>query len=280
MNGSVSPFSAQPVGQGDSLAFDVAWADLVESAICAGAKATIDVDVGSARLDTLGPAFLSGMSPAAVENDLAQFAGWLRRPDKKSLRGPFLVIPAPAHAANFTCKDWARAARAGMLLGYAAKARHIVLPPTHEAWRASVNMTRLHQKFVNVLPTAVSRLLQPWLTFEALFDNNSASHHNHERDRKLATQYAHQLAFVERTRRSTSKRSVLWTANVTQTVHDVMRLGLRSENDWIVVRQMEVEDAALDYALRLAAARSNEVAGLTYLRRVDAAFEGVCGQMV
>ena len=275
MNGSVSPYSAQPLGQGDSLAFDTAWADLLESVICAEAKATINVDVGGA-IDMLGPAFLSGMSPAAVEDDLSQFAGWLRRPDKTLLRGPFLVIPA-LHAADFTCKDWARAARAGMLLGYAAKVRHIVLPPTHDSWRAIVNMTRLHQQFVTVLPTAVSRLLQPGLTFEDLFNKNSASGNKGKRDRMLATKYAPQLAFVQRTQRLTSKRSVLWTANVTRTVHDAIRHGLRSRSDWIIMRQMNVEEAALEYALRIAVIKSDDN-GPAYLRRVDAAFDNFCGQ--
>lgn len=277
MNGSLLPSLAMPLGQGDSLAFDDAWADLVESAICSEAKAPIDVDVEA--LTALGPVFLSGMSPGAVENDLAEFAAWLRRPDRRLLRGPFLVIPAPVHADNFTCNDWARAAKSGMLLGYAAKARHIVLPPTHDAWRASVNISLLHEKFESLVPTTVSRLLQPRLTFEALFENSSPSGVIGGTDRDLTAKYASQLAFVERTRRSTSKRSVLWTANITQTLHDAMRLGLRSGN-WIVVREMEIEDADLEYVLRLAVAKSDDGAGFTYVRRVDAAFDGVCGRMV
>lgn len=280
LNGALSSFSAQPFGQGDSIAFDDAWADLVESAICMGGV-SLDVRLKPAHYSSLDPAFLSGMPHANVENELAEFSAWLRRPDRTSLRGPFLVIPAPAHADRLSCEDWARAARLGMLLGYASDARHIVLPPTHNAWRAKVNMKLLHKSFTTVLPTAVARLLQPRLTFESLFNTTTSLKDDRaHQERVLTVKYASELKFVDRARQSMSQRSVMWTANASETLHNTMRLGLNL-HDWIIVRDIAVDSAVTEHALRIAVAKRGDADdGLKYLRRVDDVFGSVCAATV
>jgi hypothetical protein len=263
-----SPSIAQPFGEGDSIALDAAWADAVESIICAGAKATLTV-----RIDGTTPtdlAILTGTLHAS--SDLADFRAWLRRPDRPSLRGPVIVLPAAA-----TCTSFARASRLGLMLAHAAKARHVVLPVVDPAW--NVNTTALHTAFPSLLPPTVARLLHPPLTFDALFDGEVTGVRT---DASLAHTYAPELTLIHRTRRSTRSRTILWTANATDSLHTFMRAGLR-EADWLVVRNAAADDATIEHALRAAVTLgSNDGAmdGFTYLRRVDAAFGTVCAGSV
>lgn len=264
-----SPSTAQPFGEGDTLAFDAAWADAVESIICAGAKASLTVHVDGTTPPT-DPAMLTGTPHAS--SDLADFRAWLRRPDRPSLRGPVIVLPAAA-----TCTSFARAARLGLMLAHAAKARHVVLPVVDPAW--NVNTTTLHTAFPNLLPPTVARLLNPPLTFDALFDGEVTGVRT---DASLAQTYAPELTLIHRTRRSTRSRAALWTANATDSLHTSMRAGLR-EADWLVVRNAAADDAAVEHALRAAVTlgtNDGAMDGFTYLRRVDAAFGTVCAGSV
>lgn len=259
-----SPSTAQPFGEGDSVTFDAAWADAVESIICAGAKATLTVRVdGTTPTD---PTFLTGTPHAA--SDLADFRAWLRRPDRPSLRGPVIALPATT-----SCTSFARAARLGLMLAHAAKARHVVLPVVDPAWR--INTTVLHTAFPNLLPPTVARLLHPPLTFDALFDSNTSGV---RADASLAQTYAPELTLIHRTRRSTRSRAALWTANATASLHIAMRVGLRHA-DWLIVRNAAADDAAVEHALRAAltlGTNDGAMDGFTYLRRVDAVFGTVC----
>jgi hypothetical protein len=260
-----SPATAQPFGEGDSIAFDAAWADAVESIICAGAKATLTVRVdGTTPTD---PTLLTGTPHTA--SDLADFRAWLRRPDRPSLRGPVIVVPNAA-----SCTSFARAARLGLMLAHAAKARHVVLPVVDPAWR--INTTVLHTAFPNLLTPTVARLLHPPLTFDALFDSNTT---DVRADPTLAQTYAPELTFIHHTRRSTRSRTALWTANATTSLHTSMRVGLR-EADWLVVRNAAADDAAVELALRATVtlgAGDGAMDGIAYLKRVDAVFGTVCG---
>lgn len=267
-----SPSPAQPFGTADDVAFDEAWADLVESAVCAGAVRTVNVTLEQAKAP--GPVSLSGLSPTAVDSDLALFSAWLRRPDRQALRGPFLVVQGPDDAAGppATCQAWARTARQAVLLAHATKARHVVLPPVADAWRAGVDLEGLHRALPNVLPTAVSRLLQPGLTFGDSSGNTASTNAERDADRLLTTKYAAELAFVCRTKKLLSARSVLWTANATDTSFNAMRHGLRTW-DWIAAHVTASDNALLGAELN----REEMMDGLTYQRRVDAVIGGVCG---
>lgn len=265
-----SPSTAQPFGEGDDVAFDAAWADAVESIICAGAKASLTVRVDGTTPPT-DPAVLSGTPHAS--SDLANFRAWLRRPDRPSLRGPVIVLPA-----SDSCPWFARAARLGLMLAHAAKARHVVLPVVDPAWR--INTTVLHTAFPNLLPPTVARLLHPPLTFEALFDASNAT--GFRTDSSLAQTYAPELTLIQRTRRSTRSRTALWTANATDSLHTAMRAGLR-EADWLVFRNAAADDAAVEHSLRAAitlGTNDGAMDGFTYLRRVDAVFGTVCEGVV
>jgi len=267
--GSVrSPSPAQPFGTADNVAFDEAWADLVESAVCSGAARTVNVTLNQAKAP--GPASLSGLSPTAVDSDLALFSAWLRRPDRQALRGPFLVLPGDAASPPASCQAWARTARQAVLLAHATKARHVVLPPVGDAWRAGVDLEGLHKALPNVLPAAVARLLQPGLTFGT--DSTVTTPADRDADRLLTTKYAAELAFVCRTKKLLSARSVLWTANATDTSFNAMRHGLRTW-DWIVAHVTASDNALLGAELN----REEMMDGLTYQRRVDAVIGGVCG---
>lgn len=261
--GPAPPHSAQPFGEGDSIAFDAAWADVIESIICAGAKASLTVRIeGTTPTD---PAFLTGTPHAA--SDLADFRAWLRRPDRPSLRGPVIVLPAAA-----SCKAFTHAARLGLMLAHASQARHVVLPVVDPAW--NVNTTALHTAFTSLLPPTVARLLHPRLTFDALFDDGNVSVNTNT---GLATMYAPELTLVDRTRRAAASHTVLWTANSTDALHTSLRVGMR-EWDWLVVRNADIENASTEHAVRAAVAMSSDgkMNGLAYLRRVDAALASVC----
>lgn len=265
LNGQVSPYTAQPFGEGDSIAFDDAWADALESIVCAGAKTAVTVKMEDSAPPPTESAFLAGTPRAAA--DMADFRAWLRRPDRPSLRGPVLVVPAAA-----SCDAWARAARLGLMLAYVSKARHVVLPAVDASWH--INTTALHAAFPSLLPPTVAHLLHPRLTFDVLFDGGNATV-GASSDASLTRTYAPELTFIERTRRAAAPRTVLWAANATDSLHTALKAGL-SEWDWMVVRNVATVDVAVEHAVRAAVTLGSSVDGFTHLTRVDAAFGAVC----
>lgn len=227
------------------------------------------VQVEGAAPPITDPAFLTGTPHAAA--DLADFRAWLRRPDRPSLRGPVLVVPAAS-----SCPAWARAARLGMLLAYVSKARHVVLPAVDASWH--INTTALHAAFPSLLTPTVARLLHPRLTFDAFFDGGKATIGASDPSlTPLTHTYAPELTLIERTRRAAAPHSVLWAANATDSLHTALRAGLR-EWDWMVVRNAGTADVAVEHAVRAAITVGGDgnKDGFAFLRRVDGAFGTVC----
>lgn len=217
----------------------------------------------------LNPAFLTGTPHAA--SDLADFRDWLRRPDRPSLRGPVVVMPAVS-----SCKAFARAARLGLLLAHASRVRHVVLPVVDPAWH--INTTALHAAFPNLLPTTVARLLLPRLTFDALFSGGVNA--TIASDASLDATFAPELTLIDRTRRAAASRTTLWTANATDTLHAALRAGL-SEWDWLMVHNAANVDSAVEHTLRAAVTKGSDEIRIyrhALLLRIDNAFKSVCNE--
>ena len=254
-----SPFGGLPVGREDNLACDDAWADVVESAVCATAHTTQPVLLDTKRAPniTSTPLLLSGAPFETADRDLAQFKIWLKRYDRRQLGGPFLVYALSVDGARVSQSAWSRAAKTALLLARATGAGHVVVPGG-----SGCESETVHREFSDMLPPTVAALVQPELA--ALVGGNVAQPHDPRQDASIARKYSHELAVLQRLRWRSGGVPALWSVNVTDHVA-VLLHGFRA-HDWVLVVGTAETDALIR---KLAAARGGDAS----VGRVDAFFD-------
>lgn len=244
----------QPLASEDDPVMDEAWSDLVESAICAGAAGTADAVAPGpapslARLSQSSPTLQHELPPAAV-NDASTFAHWLKRPDRPSLRGPFLVL-APT-AGDYSCSDWVQATSSLLVLGHTLNARVAFAPALRDEWAALVDAAGLHRDLAALLPHSAAIWLQPRLAAALNVSWSVASRTAGTVDGLLSGLVAggsdslSTRSVIDKLR-ARVRDGVVWEVAVADDLPTVL-LGVASR-DWVVLRGSATDLASLTYRM-------------------------------